>query len=265
MGNGVDVFTNEELEQIFGVPQLAEIGGGQFKITNGWDIQNLKTVFVPQLVGVPIGKHKSTGKVTFNKKVAPQLIAGFQAIERAGLLSKILTYEGSFNPRKIAGTNKVSRHTYAIAFDVNAPFNPFHHTPAAKGTKGSLHGVADVLAKFGFGWGGNFKPASVDGMHFEVIKIMTATEIAQALEEFGGKGGVKVFVDGTEKKIRVQIKEGQSFARLGELLAAIGQTAAPANAGIMTPVRQFFKGNGFNVDFDAKKGPDGAIIMTKAA
>jgi hypothetical protein len=260
----VDVFSDAELKSLFGSPELKAVGGGQFKVTNGWDTQNLVTAFVSQLVGVPVLGTRSTGKVRFHKKAAPQLIAGFKALERENLDSKILSYEGSYNPRLIAGTTKVSRHTYAIAFDVNASFNPFHKPPAAKGTKGSLHEVADVLEQFGFGWGGEFKPESIDGMHFELIRLMSKAEIDAQLSQFGGAGGVQLFINGTQKNVAISVKEGVSFARLSKLLSAIGESPSVENANLLVPVRQFLKGNGFSVNFDPHKGPDGAIIAVKS-
>ncbi|MBW3623448.1 MAG: M15 family metallopeptidase [Armatimonadetes bacterium] len=259
----VDIFTDSELKDRFGTPELKSVGGGQFKVTNGWDKQNLIVAFVPQFVGVPVLGQISTGKISFHKKASPQLIAGFQAVENANLKSKILSYEGSYNPRLIAGTNKVSRHTYAIAIDINGKYNPYKKTPAAKGSKGSLHEIADVLKDFGFGWGGNFNPPYVDGMHFEVIRLLTKEEIAAQMEKYGGSSGVQLFIGDKKKDVTISVKDGISFARLGKLTAAIGETAEPGNQNMLVPVRQFLKGNGYAVDFDHKKGPSGAIIATK--
>src|SRR5262245_43807886 len=106
------VMADSQLQATFGLPELVELPGNQFKIVNGWEKKNLVRIFVPQLAGVQALGTKFSGNITFNKLAAPQLLASFQAIEKAGLVSKILSYSGSFKPRRIRGSKKVSRHTY---------------------------------------------------------------------------------------------------------------------------------------------------------
>lgn len=257
--------SDDQVEAAFGKPVLKELPGNQFKITNGWDRENLRTVLVPQLVGVPGNGFPFTGRLTFHKLGTPQLLAGFQGIEAAGHLPKVLSYSGSFNPRKIRDSNRVSRHTFATAFDINADENPFHKPVAARGKKGSLHEVAEVLDLFGFAWGGNF--TNPDGMHFEIAKVLTKEECEQILQkEFGlGPEGIQVIVAGVPKDVRVTLRENMAFARLKSLLAAIGQPAPAETDNPLVPVDQFFKANGFEVTFKKAQGTRGAIVATPAA
>lgn len=72
----------------------------------------------------------------------------------------------------------VVSNSWGTAFDINAEWNGFRRRPARVGAKGDLHAVADVIKRFGFSWGGDWK--SADGMHFEVNRIMSQQEIATA-------------------------------------------------------------------------------------
>ncbi|HKI04223.1 MAG TPA: M15 family metallopeptidase [Thermoanaerobaculia bacterium] len=257
--------SDDQVEAAFGKPVLKELPGNQFKITNGWDRKNLGTLLVPQLVGVPGDGFRFTGRLTFHKLGTPQLLAGFEGVELAGHLPKILSFSGSFNPRKIRGSNRVSRHTFATAFDINADENPFHRPVAARGKKGSLHEVAEVLDRFGFAWGGNF--SNPDGMHFEIGKLLTKQECEEILQkEFGlGPEGMQVIVAGVPQDVRVTLRENMAFARLKSLLATIGQTAPAEMDNPLVSVDQFFKGNGFDVTFEKAEGTRGAIVAVPAA
>jgi len=216
----------------------------------------LTQVFIPQLAGVNFEGKRFSGNLTFNKHAVPQLKAGFEAIERAGLLSHILTFDGSFNPRVIHGTNKISRHTYGIAFDINAEYNPFHRPPAPPGQKGSLYEVAKVLENFGFAWGGNFR--NPDGMHFEVGKLLMPKEVDEALKQYNEEK-VELFVNGEKKDVFITIWGDISYSRIGDLMAAIGKKPMPNVSTLqIVPIREFFKANGFDVYFRSEGGSDGA-------
>jgi hypothetical protein len=79
-------------------------------------------------------------------------------------------FDGSYNPRNIAGTNTPSVHSYAAAMDWNAAANP-QHAPLSQ-TKFK----ADSLIVFAFKaeswvWGGDWSPASIDVMHFQAARV----------------------------------------------------------------------------------------------
>lgn len=106
--------------------------------------------------------------IQFHKKAAPALKAALDEIwEVYGHDQKkidalgISSYAGSYNPRKIAGSNKWSNHAYGAAIDLDADRNGFN-----KG-KGTI--PAPVIAAFkrqGARWGGDYK-GRTDPMHFE--------------------------------------------------------------------------------------------------
>lgn len=159
---------------------------GRLLLSPAWVEANIDTVFIPQLKGADVGTGKPfAGNVKFYKRAIPQLKAAFQAVEDAGLKHLILTYAGSFVPRfKRGSTSSPSNHTFGTAFDINAAWNGFRRPPAAVGAKGDLHAVAKVFKAFGFTWGGDWRPENADGMHFEINRIMSATEIATVAAQF---------------------------------------------------------------------------------
>jgi hypothetical protein len=146
--------------------------GGRLILPDGWERANIGTVQIPQLKDVPTYGGKFSGNVRFYKRAIPQLKAAFEAVEAAGLKDKILFWDGSFVPRLKRGGSTPSNHSFGTAFDVNADWNPFRRKPAAVGSKGDLHAVADAFKKFGFTWGGDWRNTP-DGMHFEINRILT--------------------------------------------------------------------------------------------
>lgn len=66
-----------------------------------------------------------------------------------------MTYYGCYNPRLIAGTDKVSLHTYGLAIDLNADIG----VPERMGV---------CFEEAGFTWGGRWQGKSHDPMHFQV-------------------------------------------------------------------------------------------------
>ena len=136
------------------------------EITNNWDKGNIIKVLVPQLIPL-----KGTATVYFHKKGANQLVKLFKDWETAGLLHKVLTWEGAYNPRFVRGSRTVlSNHAFGTAFDINYSWNKLGAVPALVGQKGCVRELVEIANKNGFYWGGHF--TRKDGMHFEVAKIL---------------------------------------------------------------------------------------------
>lgn len=140
------------------------------RITNDWKKKHLTTVVIPQLRGVqgaPI-----SGAVEFNKAVAGQLEALFQAWHRQGLLARILSWGGTFAPRFIRGSRTtLSNHAHASAFDMNVPWNALGTRGALVGEKGCVRELVLTAYRHGFYWGGWYKNRK-DAMHFEAFKVL---------------------------------------------------------------------------------------------
>ncbi|MDZ7576060.1 MAG: M15 family metallopeptidase [Pseudotabrizicola sp.] len=78
---------------------------------------------------------------------------------------------GSFNWRQIAGTSRMSTHSYGIAFDLNADLGGYWRwSKRPEGNAGPYlnripQDVVQVFERHGFIWGGKWH--HFDGMHFE--------------------------------------------------------------------------------------------------
>jgi hypothetical protein len=137
-----------------------------------WEAENIKTVTVPQLKGVPVFGQRSSGRMRFHRRAEAQLIAMWAAWEQAELIERILTYEGSYNPRFIRGSRStLSNHAFGSAFDINMRWNRLGAVPALEGLEGSVRELVPIANAHGFYWGGHFKTRP-DGMHFEVATLL---------------------------------------------------------------------------------------------
>jgi hypothetical protein len=102
----------------------------------------------------------------------------WQAWERAGLLDRILSFQGGFVPRFVrntAGRNPrpLSNHAWGTAFDINAPQNRLGVEPALLGQTGCVRELVEIANQHGFFWGGHYRnrrdgSIGKDGMHFEI-------------------------------------------------------------------------------------------------
>lgn len=73
---------------------------------------------------------------------------------------------GTFNYRKIAGTNRLSTHSYAIAIDINTDYSDYWRWDKTMKYKNRIpYEVAEVFEKHGFIWGAKWY--HYDTMHFE--------------------------------------------------------------------------------------------------
>ncbi|TBE07065.1 transglycosylase SLT domain-containing protein [Rhizobium ruizarguesonis] len=167
------LLTLEDKQALFGKfdfdPEPAPGNPENIKILGGWEAKNIVSVKIPikSFLGKP-------GPLTmqFHKLAKDQLVAMWLEWESAGLLDRILTYDGSFVPRFQRGsTTKLSNHAFGTAFDINASFNPLGAEPALMGEKGCVRELVPIANKHGFYWGGHFLSRQ-DGMHFEVAKLV---------------------------------------------------------------------------------------------
>ena len=162
-------------KQLFGTFEYENIPNAsncEVRIKGNWESTNIENVTIPQLKGVANG---SAGYIRFNKKASKQLQRLWKAWEDAGLLDRIITYDGGFVPRykKLKGggcATSLSNHAWGSAFDINAQWNALGAEPALLGKKGCTRELVEIAAQHGFYWGGHF--SNKDGMHFEVAKII---------------------------------------------------------------------------------------------
>ncbi len=148
------------------------------KILDGWYGKNITAVEVKQLRGV-VGTSGRTS-FEFNKAAGAQFAGLFAAWEAAGLIHLVKSWGGSYAARFIRGSRTVlSNHCYGSAFDINSPWNPLGSTPPMRGKEGSVRELVGTANRFGFYWGGHF--SRLDGMHFEVARVVTKEEVERLL------------------------------------------------------------------------------------
>ncbi len=138
-------------------------------ILGDWEARNIVDVAIP--LKSFLGKAGPL-KMRFHRLGEQQLVALWLEWEKAGLLSRILSYDGAFVPRFQRGsTSKLSNHAFGTAFDINAATNGLGAEPALVGQKGSVRELVEAANRHGFYWGGHFR-SRPDGMHFEVARIL---------------------------------------------------------------------------------------------
>lgn len=132
-----------------------------------WSRHNIVRIEVPQLVGIK-GAPKN-GRIYVHKLVADQIVALWDAWEKADLLHLVLTWGGSYVPRLVRGGRSLSNHAFGTAFDINVAWNRLGTRPALIGQHGSVRSLVPIAHEHGLYWGGHF--SRPDGMHFEVARV----------------------------------------------------------------------------------------------
>jgi len=142
------------------------------------------------------------------------------------------SYTGSYSCREITGGGSTSRHSWPIAFDINAKTNPYKRTPSLRKI---LWGVdTDMPAAMvreielitadgivAFTWGGRWRTVK-DAMHYQIR--VTLGEIAAGV--YAPRG----FYDGTNGGELSQLKrgdEGNAVRKHQEGLIAWNPDALP--------------------------------------
>ena len=111
------------------------------------------------------------GTVTCNKFLFPQLRRRCRRSRTAVSPTRSIPseYAGCYYPRFIAGSTKLSNHSFGLALDLNVPGNQ-------RGTVGEMdRGVVSIFKKWGFGWGGDW--GYTDPMHFEMNSLVSPETI----------------------------------------------------------------------------------------
>jgi hypothetical protein len=116
-----------------------------------------------QLVPIPINVGGQLWNV--DAKYADRFRGFLTDAFNGGLVKGKWISSGGFNDRNIGGSKTKSNHAYGAAVDISAPDNQ----------QGSYTGTIDtdkaraLSKKWGLRWGGDYKTATVDRMHFEVV------------------------------------------------------------------------------------------------
>jgi hypothetical protein len=104
---------------------------------------------------------RRTRTVRCHRKIAGIIGEAFYALEREGFAREVITIGDFYNFRSKHSCGKLSTHCWGISFDVNPEIN-------LPGTKGCISDkLVLLLQEFGFIWGGHWKGAYRDPMHFQ--------------------------------------------------------------------------------------------------
>lgn len=174
--------TSSERAQLYGTfpyePDPSTFSGDGIRVTNDWRTQNIVAVAIPQLNGKLMDAHPITnGTIQFHRAGAIALQNLWSAWQAAGLLDRILTFQGGYASRYIRHSQSrsprpLSNHAWGTAFDINAAWNGFGAQPALVGQQGCVRELVAIANANGFFWGGHFR-GSADGMHFELGKTIS--------------------------------------------------------------------------------------------
>ena len=80
-------------------------------------------------------------------------------------MQSIVHFSGSFNYRTIAGSARISDHSFGAAVDFDAEHNSFYYPPAPPHFTMSPD-IAAIFKKNGAFWGNDFRQRK-DPMHFQ--------------------------------------------------------------------------------------------------
>ena len=117
--------------------------------------------------------HAPSFQMTTLWRVHCQTTAAMQALSDAGLLDHPAFEDvgGSFNWRRIAGTDRLSAHSYGAALDLNPKLGGYWRWAGRpEGDAGPYRNripreIVEIFERHGFIWGGKWH--HFDGMHFE--------------------------------------------------------------------------------------------------
>jgi len=155
-------------EALFGKFGWKPSGPVEIQILGDWVRENIVEVQIPQLVGVPSAP--ADGVIRFHKYGQRAIKGLFAEVEAKGLLPLVISWAGSFYPRRIRGGKALSNHSWGTAFDINAWENWLGKEPAKMGQRGYLLPIVPIANKYGFFWGGHYEHRK-DGMHFELARL----------------------------------------------------------------------------------------------
>lgn len=152
-------YTDQEIIAIYGKPG---------------DPENLITWNMPYPMRIAWDKNTTIQKTQCHRLLRDQLHSAFTEVLTVYGLVKIKElgldlFGGLYNFRKMRGGNQWSRHSWAIAFDIDPERNGLK-TPWAKAqlSKAEYKPFIDIMTKHGFiNYG---KLLNYDAMHFEVGK-----------------------------------------------------------------------------------------------
>jgi len=153
---GLVVRSQVFIKENFGEFAYRPTGGGRFQIDPDWVAENIVDVSIPLL-----------GQTKCHKKMAAILTDIMQDLEDNGLSNVIdrSAFAGCWNARYIAGSDRMSRHSFGAAADINI-FNPADGGPGSPTNPELLKRIYAAGLTSGHVW------LNSDAGHFEFFEVV---------------------------------------------------------------------------------------------
>jgi hypothetical protein len=94
-----------------------------------------------------------SGRITCHRDAALSILRFFAAVEAAGKLSLVKSFDGCWNPRMVRGGTTLSNHSFGTDFDLNAKWNVRGTRGARQGEYGSVVELYPIAAECNIGSG----------------------------------------------------------------------------------------------------------------
>lgn len=102
-------------------------------------------------------------RIYCNRAMVKPLEKALKFIIERQLIDQLKTWDGCFNIRQKRGAASPSIHSWGLAIDINAAWNPFGKPPTMDKK------LVQCFKDAGFDWGGDWQKP--DGMHFQLAKL----------------------------------------------------------------------------------------------
>ncbi len=237
------VLSSAEIKKIYGAFSWKSNGASAITILGSWVSENVTTVYIPELDGVSTYGGRFNGRIRWHRKGVEQLQRAWAEVGKAVAQADVVLWGGSFVPRRMRGGSSLSRHSWAVAFDINPAQNAFRSPVARPGMHGSVWRIAPIMEKHGFAWGGRWN--SPDGMHFELAGVREYAEVDEV------PGAKLVVNDRWQEAVPLILKDGQAFAPLSALMKATSDGSSAEDR--MVPVGQYLHAAGYAVHWQPEE------------
>jgi hypothetical protein len=133
-----------------------------YTISPSWERATLGTCWLPMPLRLGWDPSKEVQKIRMHRLITLDAAEIFGRIAKAGLWTKLRTFDGCYAWRAKRGVQKLSTHCWGIALDFNAATNQL-------GEKGDMDPqIVEIFEGAGWEWGGRWDRS--DPMHFQAAK-----------------------------------------------------------------------------------------------
>ena len=160
----MEPLTDEQVIAAFGDPLPFMLNDGT--VSPGWEQRILAFAALPAPLVLAWDRSRTVSAFRCHHRLVPHfeglMLALFNDPE---VWATINDFGGCYAWRMQRRARTPSRHSWAIALDMDVAENPFGRAPKTHPR------FEDIVEAHGFAWGGNFKGARKDGMHVEFADI----------------------------------------------------------------------------------------------